>query len=430
MKFPKGFLIGASTAAHQVEGGNIHSDYWAQEHMTYTSFAEPSGDAVDHYNRFEEDIRLMAEAGLNAYRFSIEWARIEPAPGQFDEKEIAHYRAVLECCRKNGIEPIVTMHHFTSPKWLIDRGGWEAEETVQKFADYCAYVAEQLGDLMHYVCTINEANMGLQIAAISRRYLMMMQKNQEKARSSAESSVQVGINLDANPMMERMKKQAAENIQVFGTAQPQTFVSGRSENGDKLVMRAHQAARAAMKAVKPDLQVGITLSLHDIQSVDGGEEAARKEWTEEFLHYLPYIQEDDFFGVQNYTRTIMGPEGSRPAPEGAETTQMGYEFYPQALANVLRAVHEKLSIPLMVTENGIATADDSRRTAFIQQALEGVHSCLEEGLPILGYCHWSLMDNFEWQKGFSMTFGLIAVDRGTMTRAPKPSLAYLGSFAG
>lgn len=430
MNFPKGFLIGASTAAHQVEGNNIHSDYWALEHMAYSSFTEPSGDAVDHYNRFEEDIRLMAEAGLNAYRFSIEWARIEPQPGEFDEKEIAHYRAVLECCRANGIEPIVTMHHFTSPKWLICQGGWEAEETVQKFADYCAYVVRQLGDLMHYVCTINEANMGLQIAAISQRYMRMMQKNGEKARASAESSVQVGINLEANSMMERMKKQAAENMQLFGTPQPQIFVSGRTENGDKLVMRAHQAARAAMKAVKPDLQVGITLSLHDIQSVDGGEEAALKEWTEEFLHYLPFIQEDDFFGVQNYTRTIMGPEGSRPVPEGAETTQMGYEFYPQALENVIRSVHKRLPIPLMITENGIATADDSRRVAFMEQALAGVSRCIEDGIPVLGYCHWSLLDNFEWQKGFSMTFGLVSVNRTTMERTPKKSLTVLGSFAG
>lgn len=430
MNFPKGFLIGASTAAHQVEGNNIHSDYWALEHMAYSSFTEPSGDAVDHYNRFEEDIRLMAEAGLNAYRFSIEWARIEPQPGEFDEKEIAHYRAVLECCRANGIEPIVTMHHFTSPKWLICQGGWEAEETVQKFADYCAYVVRQLGDLMHYVCTINEANMGLQIAAISQRYMRMMQKNGEKARASAESSVQVGINLEANSMMERMKKQAAENMQLFGTPQPQIFVSGRTEKGDKLVMRAHQAARAAMKALKPDLQVGITLSLHDIQSVDGGEEAALKEWTEEFLHYLPFIQEDDFFGVQNYTRTIMGPEGSRPVPEGAETTQMGYEFYPQALENVIRSVHKRLPIPLMITENGIATADDSRRVAFMEQALAGVSRCIEDGIPVLGYCHWSLLDNFEWQKGFSMTFGLVSVNRATMERTPKKSLTVLGSFAG
>ena len=419
--FSKDFLIGAATAAHQVEGNNVNSDYWAQEHMEFTSFNEPSGVACDHYNRYEEDIRLLAEAGLNAYRFSIEWARIEPRPGVFDENEIAHYRKVLECCHRNGVEPIVTMHHFTSPKWLIEQGGWEAEATVEKFANYCRYVVEQLGDLFTYVCTINEANMGIQIAAIPRRYMQMMMKNQ-----SAEGKVQVGINLE-NPMMERMKKQAVENMKLFGTPQPQVFVSGRTPEGDLLVMRAHQAAQAAMKAVKPALQVGITLSLHDIQTQPGGEEAAAKEWDEEFMHYLPYIQDDDFFGVQNYTRTLMGPEGSLPVPDGAETTQMGYEFYPQALGHVLRTVHKSLPIPLIVTENGVAVSDDSRRVAFIEEALRGVQGCIDEGIPVKGYLYWSLMDNFEWQKGFSMTFGLISVDRDTMERRPKESLAFLGS---
>ena len=423
MSFPKGFFIGASTAAHQVEGNNIHSDYWAQEHMEFTSFNEPSGDACDHYNRYEEDIRLLAEAGLNAYRFSIEWARIEPQPGVYDESEIAHYRKVLECCHRNGVEPIVTMHHFTSPKWLIEQGGWEAEATVEKFANYCKYVVEQLGELFTWVCTINEANMGIQIAAISKRMMMIMQKNQ-----SAEGKVQVGINLE-NPFMERMKKQAAENMQVFGTPQPQVFVAPRTPEGDLLVMRAHQAAMAAMKSVKPELKVGITLSLHDIQAQPGGEKEAEREWNEEFTHYLPYIKDDDFFGLQNYTRTLMGPEGSLPAPDGAETTQMGYEFYPQALGNVIRTVHEQLDIPILVTENGIATSDDTRRVAFIEEALRGVKSCLDDGIPVLGYCHWSLMDNFEWQKGYSMTFGLIAVDRATQQRSPKPSLGYLGSYA-
>lgn len=421
-KLPKGFLIGASTAAHQVEGNNIHSDYWAMEHMEYSSFNEPSLDAVDHYNRYEEDIRFLAEAGLNAYRFSIEWARVEPQPGVFDEEVIEHYRRVLECCHENSVEPIVTMHHFTSPKWLIEQGGWEAEETIEKFANYCRVVAEKLGDQMNYVCTINEANMGLQIAAISRRYMKMMQN-----QVSAESSVQVGINIE-NPMMERMKKQAMENAQIFGTPQLQTFVSQRTEQGDILIMRAHQAAKAAMKKIKPGLQVGITLSLHDIQIQPGGEEEAMREWNEEFLHYVPYIKDDDFLGLQNYTRTLMGPGGSLPVPEGAETTQMGYEFYPRALANVIRKAYKELSMPIMVTENGIATSDDTRRIDFIRQALEGVKSCVEEGIPILGYCHWSLLDNFEWQKGYSMTFGLIAVDRVTQQRHPKPSLAFLGSY--
>lgn len=422
MSLPKGFLIGAATAAHQVEGNNIHSDYWAQEHMEYTSFNEPSGAACDHYNRYEEDIRLMAEAGLNAYRFSIEWARIEPQPGVFDENEIAHYRKVLECCRANGVEPIVTMHHFTSPRWLIEQGGWEAEATVERFARYCRYVVEQLGDLFTYACTINEANMGLQIAAITKRYMQMM-----KAQS-AEGKVQVGINL-GDTLKERMKKQAAENRKIFGTPNPQVFVSSRTPEGDLLVMKAHQAAKAAMKAVKPELQIGITLSLHDIQSLPGGEEAAAREWEEEFMHYLPYIRDDDFFGVQNYTRTLMGPDGSLPVPDGAETTQMGYEFYPQALGHVIRTVHKSLPIPLIVTENGVAVSDDSRRVAFIEEALRGVDSCIEDGIPVKGYMYWSLLDNFEWQKGFSMTFGLIAVDRATQQRSPKPSLTFLGGYA-
>lgn len=422
MSLPKGFLIGAATAAHQVEGNNIHSDYWAQEHMEYTSFNEPSGAACDHYNRYEEDIRLMAEAGLNAYRFSIEWARIEPQPGVFDENEIAHYRKVLECCRANGVEPIVTMHHFTSPRWLIEQGGWEAEATVERFARYCRYVVEQLGDLFTYACTINEANMGLQIAAITKRYKQMM-----KAQS-AEGKVQVGINL-GDTLKERMKKQAAENRKIFGTPNPQVFVSSRTPEGDLLVMKAHQAAKAAMKAVKPELQIGITLSLHDIQSLPGGEEAAAREWEEEFMHYLPYIKDDDFFGVQNYTRTLMGPDGSLPVPDGAKTTQMGYEFYPQALGHVIRTVHKSLPIPLIVTENGVAVSDDSRRVAFIEEALRGVDSCIEDGIPVKGYMYWSLLDNFEWQKGFSMTFGLIAVDRATQQRSPKRSLTFLGGYA-
>ena len=173
MSFPKGFFIGAATAAHQVEGNNIHSDYWAQELLPHTSFAEPSGLACDHYNRFEEDIRLLAGAGLNAYRFSVEWARIEPEEGRFDDQEIDHYRKVIACCRENGVEPIVTLMHFTSPVWLIRKGGWEAESTVEDFRRYAAYVTGKLGAELRYICTINEANMGLQLAAIAKRFQLM-----------------------------------------------------------------------------------------------------------------------------------------------------------------------------------------------------------------------------------------------------------------
>ncbi len=427
-KFTKGFLVGAATAAHQVEGNNVYSDYWAQEQLPHSSFAEPSGIACDHYNRYEEDICLLADSGLNAYRFSIEWARIEPEEGKFDASEVEHYRKVITCCKVHGVEPVVTLLHFTSPKWLISKGGWEAASTIDYFKRYVTYVMERLGGELHYVCTINEANMGLQLAAISKRFRLMAEQAAKTAAAgkSAEGSVQVGMNFQK--MMENLKFAAAENADVFGDPQPKVFVSERTSEGDLLVMRAHAAAREAIRAICPHIKIGLTLSLHDLQAQPGGEAFADAAWQEEFTHYLPYIREDDFLGVQNYTRTLYGPAGQLPAPEGAELTQMSYEFYPQALENVLRRVAKDFHGDLIVTENGIATADDSRRVAFIEQAIAGVQCCITDGLPVKGYFHWSLMDNFEWQKGFAMNFGLIAVDRATMARSPKPSLTVLGSF--
>ena len=429
MKLPENFLIGAATAAHQVEGNNIHSDLWAMEHMKHTSFIEPSLDAVDHYNRYEKDIKLMADAGLNAYRFSIEWARIEPEEGHFDSEAVDHYKAVIACCKKYGIEPFVTLHHFSSPKWLISKGGWEASTTPEDFAHYVRFIIGELGSELHYICTINEANMGIQVAAIAERYKRQMMAQMQAAQSggnSADGSVQVGINLQK--MMEGQKAAAAENLEVFGVEKVENFTSMRTREGDLLILKAHELAKKEIKALYPDIKVGLTLSLHDIQPQEDGMERAKKEWDEEFMHYLPYIKDDDFLGVQNYTRSLIGADGQLPNPDGAELTQMNYEFYPEALEHVLRKVAKDFHGDLYVTENGIATADDTRRVAFIDTALKGIVSCINDGLPVKSYFHWSLLDNFECQKGYSMTFGLIAVDRSTQTRHPKESLSFLGHW--
>ncbi|MCL1819680.1 MAG: family 1 glycosylhydrolase [Oscillospiraceae bacterium] len=415
--FPKGFLIGAATAAHQVEGNNKNCDFWAMEQAGGLMFKEPSLDAVDHYNRYKEDVDLMAAAGLNAYRFSIEWARIEPQKGVFDAKEIKHYREVIEYCRSKGVEPMVTMHHFTSPKWLIEDGGWESEKTPDAFASYCAYVAKELGDVMEFVCTINEANMGLQITKIMKERTV---------------DVQVGLSDSMGDGEAVMRDYMSKLSGVFSGINPReihTFLSPRTERGDQLIFEAHEKARDAMKAVCPNLKVGITLSLYNYQSIEGGEENARQAQEEDFLHYLPYLQKDDFFGLQNYSRKIYGKDGIVPVKEGTEVTQMGYEYYPEALQGVIRQVHEHLKLPIYVTENGIATSDDSRRVEFIKRALAGVEACIADGIPVKGYMHWSLLDNFEWMLGYSMTFGLIAVDRTTQTRHPKESLKYLGKFS-
>lgn len=416
MKFPQGFLMGASTAAHQVEGNNVNSDFWAMEQVSDSMFQEPSGDSVDHYNRYREDIDLMASASLNAYRFSIEWARIQPTKDIFDEKEIEHYRDMLIYCREKGIEPIVTMHHFSSPRWLISQGGWESEDTIGAFAAYCEYVVKQLGDLMSYVCTINEANMGIQLMEISRDTLRNM------------GMLQVGTDVKA-----LMTSRYTPLSPLFDNIEPTriaTFLMPRTDAGDKIICMAHEAARDAMKSVCPHLQIGLTLSLYDIQVQPGGEENAQEKLENDFLHYLPYMEKDDFIGLQNYTRKRIGPDGTLPNPEGAEVTQMNYEFYPKAIGNVVRYVAGIIDKPIMITENGVATDDDSRREVFIQEALGGIMDCINDGIPVRGYLHWSLLDNFEWMMGYKITFGLVAVDKETQTRYPKNSLKLLGSYIG
>ena len=414
------FLIGAATAPHQVEGNNTNSDCWVMEQLKHSDYAEPSGDACDHYNRYAEDIALLAASGCNAYRFGIEWARVEPMEGRFDEAAIEHYRQVIRCCEENGVTPIVTLHHFSSPSWLISKGGWGEKYVVAAFAWYVRKVMQELGEHLPYVCTINEANMGFQLQKIAAD---MMKSNQK------EGSVQVGTNtkLDMKAIILGMFEQG----KVFKCSPfaVNNYLKPRKLETEKLVMEAHKAAVKEIKAISPQTKVGLTLSLFDYQAVNGGEDAAQQLWHEDFGWYLPYIENDDFLGVQNYSRKIVDKDGAREPAPGVAVTQMGYEDYPQSIGNVLRKVAKEFKGELIVTENGIATGDDERRCAFIKEAVAAVYSAREDGVPVNGYLHWSLLDNFEWQAGFGKTFGLIAVDRKTQKRYPKQSLAVLGEFA-
>ena len=415
------FLIGAATAAHQVEGNNIHSDNWVMEHIKHTDFVEPSGDAVDHYHRYKEDIQLLADAGLNAYRFSIEWARIEPEEGRFDEEEISHYRDVIHTCRELGVKPIVTLHHFSSPAWLIHKGGWGKAYVVDAFAHYARYVVTQLKGELEYVCTINEANMGFQLNKIAAD---MMKAGKKKG------GVQVGTNggLDIKTILLGMFEQGrAFRCSPFAV---NSFLKPRSLKKEQFVMAAHRAAVREIKKVDPSIKVGLTLSLFDYQPVERGEENATRLWQEDFGWYLPYIQGSDFLGVQNYSRKLVDADGAREPAVDAPVTQMGYEDYPASIGHVLRKVAESFHGELLVTENGIATLDDARRCVFIREAVTSVLEARADGVPVTGYLHWSLLDNFEWQAGYGKTFGLIAVDRKTQTRYPKESLSILGSMGG
>lgn len=401
MKFPQGFLWGTASAAHQVEGGNTNCDSWLLEHVDGTLYREPSGDACDHYHRYTEDIALLAALGFNSYRFSIEWARIEPEPGEFSLAQLEHYRRMLAACHEHGLQPIVTMHHFTSPRWIAARGGWESAETAKFFARYCERAVDHLGDLIAIACTINELNMGVILR-------------------------QAGL-LHSDDAVVRSPWRAAA-AHAAGT-RPETFLSFpfcvRSRSRDVL-LEAHRRGAQALRAGRGKFPVGMTLSMRDLYPVAGAEQACEQARRESEDIFLDEARSDDFVGVQCYTRERVGPHGMMPPDGSVEFTQMGYEFWPEALEVAIRYASSRAQVPIIVTENGIATEDDARRIAYVTRALGGVARCLGDGIDVRGYFYWSALDNFEWLFGYRPKFGLIAVDRETQRRSVKPSAEWLG----
>lgn len=398
--FPQGFLWGAATAAHQVEGNNINSESWVLEHLPDTIYAEPSGDACDHYHRYPEDIALLAKLGFNAYRFSIEWARIEPEEGEFSYAALEHYRRMLATCHEHGLKPVVTFHHFTSPRWLIRAGGWLDDKTPDRFARYCERAVHHLGDLIAAACTFNEPNLPVLLARLLPR--------------SPEKS----------PFWQNAAKAFQVPPERLGLFQ---FVT-RPEMRE-VIYAAHRRAVEILRAGPGDFPVGLTLALVDIQAGPGGEEKAAEFRRELAEIYLEPLRSDDFVGVQTYSRMVVGPEGIIPPGEGVEKNQMGEEYYPEAIGGTIRHAASVAGIPILVTENGVATADDTRRVEYFRRALHSVAECLEAGIDVRGYFAWSALDNFEWVRGYEPKFGIIAVDRATQARTPKPSAHWLGAVA-
>lgn len=382
ISFPQGFLWGTATAAHQIEGGNVNNDWWAWEHNPDSGCAEPSGDACDSLHRWREDLDLVADLGLGVYRFSLEWSRIEPAEGEWSIAALDHYRRICAACHSRGIQPMVTFHHFTNPQWLAARGGWEAPDAPERFGRFVARACAHLGDLIGWACTLNEPN----VVGVMGYY--------------------VGV------FPPGVKRETQRHLAV----------------NDALI-RAHQRAVAALGEGPGSFPVGLTLSMAELQAVEGGESAlaAAQETLEDC--FLRSVGDDDFIGVQCYSRMRFGPEGVVGPEPGVEVTQMGYEFWPQALEHTVRRAAAVSGIPVVVTENGIGTGDDSRRIAYMSEALRGVRRCLDDGVDVRGYIAWSLLDNFEWTLGYRPTFGLVAVDRETFERRPKPSARWFGEVA-
>ncbi|GAA2888482.1 family 1 glycosylhydrolase [Streptosporangium fragile] len=387
-----GFLWGAATAPHQVEGNNVNSDWWALEQQM--PGMELSGDACDSYHRYAEDMRLLADAGLNSYRFGIEWARIEPEPGRFSRAELAHYRRMIDTALELGLSPVVTLHHFTHPRWFAAEGGWMREKAIERFRAYIQ-AATGILDGVEWICTINEPNMLALMITMSRL-------------------AQTG---DAASWM---------SPTVEGAARP-VLPNPDPEVGRRLV-EAHEAAREILKK-HTDAKVGWTVACQALTPTPGNEALLRELQDIRENLYLEPARGDDFIGVQSYSSQAVDENGIVPHPLGPDTTLTGNAYRPDAIGIAVRHARQVTGgTPILITENGIATTDDTQRIRYTSEALHHLFSCMDEGIDVRGYIHWSALDNFEWGH-WKPTFGLIAVDRETFERTPKPSLAWLGEVA-
>ncbi len=384
MSFPDGFLWGASTAAHQTEGNNLASDWWTWEHHSPGASWAMSGDACDSYHRYGEDMRLLAEAGLNAYRFSVEWARIEPEDGEISRAEVDHYRRMVDTCLSVGMQPVVTLHHFTNPQWFAQRGGWTGPGAADRFARYVEAVAPVIADGVEYVCTFNEPNFAA--------------------------------------LMEDLR---AHPDDVWGRNEPGTPVPNPAVV--EALTLAHHRTVDQVRAIGP--KAGWTVATQAYQAVDGAEDVLEDyAWPRE-RRFLDEAREDDFVGVQAYSRNLIGPDGPLPVPAGATITLGGLEYWPRALGEGIALAWKCApGVPVLVTENGIPTKDDQERIAYTADAIRSMEEQIAAGVDVRGYLHWSALDNYEWGH-YEPTFGLIAVDRSTFKRTPKPSLAWLGRIA-
>ena len=415
--FPADFLWGAATAGHQVEGDNRNSDWWAWEQRPDSPIAEPSGATCEHLTRYPEDVALLAGAGLNTYRYSVEWSRIEPSEGNFDDEALTHYRRMTQTVVDAGVTPMVTLNHFTVPQWFAERGGWMSRDAAVVFGRYCERVVRAIGDLVPWWCTINEPG-----------------------------NVAVGGYLGA-----------------LGWP-PGTHGYGDWKRAARGLTEGHRRALAVVKSLHPSARVGATHGMIEWEPSTAAKPAVdqvRRMFEDAFLDVCG---DDDYLGVQTYTRLpvplpvwltpavyaamAVGPvreqllprlirqathnfgEGEATPAEGLRTTQMGYEFRPESIAATLRrAASLYPGKDLVVTEHGVATSDDTERVEFIRRGVSAVHQVMEAGLPVRGYLYWSLLDNFEWTLGYRPTFGLIGVDRNTQERSVRASLGVLGDIA-
>jgi beta-glucosidase len=408
--FPKDFRWGAATAGHQIEGNNTNSDLWLVENIKPTVYVERSGDACDSYHRYEEDIALLASLGFNSYRFSIEWARIEPSSGFFSNAELDYYKKVLEACRRHGVAPAVTFLHVAAPRWFAEAGGWLNPDAPALFARYCSTAARALAADMDFAFTINEPQVRRSFSSMPGAAAGFAKRDEAVLAMLAAAA------------------HATASDRFVTTDHPD--IDGMTP----LLIAGHEQGYAAIKAERSSLPVGVTLNIADFEPAteDSPYEEIRKTAYGDWLDVCR--RTGDFTGAQIYRQFPIPGKGkplARPDPlPFTEGEGMLAQFArPEALRNGVEYVYAQTQKPIMVSENGIDTENDQRRIWYIDAALAGLQEAMAKGVPVLGYFHWSLLDNFEWTQGYKPKYGLVAVDRTTFKRTPKPSAAHLGAIA-
>jgi beta-glucosidase len=390
VRFPDNFLWGAATSSHQVEGDNRNNDWWAAELAGQVPFR--SGEACRHFTMFGSDFDLARSLGHNAHRFSLEWSRIEPRQGHFDAAAIHHYRQVIEALRARGLEPVVTLHHFTNPAWFAQSGGWLRRDCIRLFARYADHVAENLGGPVRYWLTLNEPTVYIKQAYILGNW----------------------------PPCERNAWRNAWRVL-------------RNQ------CRAHVAAYEALRRHRPGSMVGFAHSAPVVVPCDPDRPLDRlAAAVRDFVlneACFAFMKTDkrrpfDFIGLNYYTRTVVrwqprgiaavfGTECLEDHHEGTRRfNDIGWEIYPKGLTLALQRF-SRYGLPLLITENGIATDNEDVRRDFLRAHLEALAQAVALGIDVRGYFYWTLMDNFEWSCGTAPRFGLAAVDFGSQARTPR-----------
>jgi beta-glucosidase len=391
VQFPEAFLWGAATSAHQIEGNNANSDWWQWERKS--GLKEISGAACRHYEVYQADFDLAQSLEHNAHRLSIEWSRIQPGPGEFSEQEIRHYKDVILSLRQRNIEPVVTLHHFTNPLWFAALGGWENENAPGYFLAYIERVVEALAADIRYWITINEP-----ITYIYHAYILGVWPPQKKsflAAKKIEHNLAVS-HINAYRMIHdiyRRKKLSPPRVSIAQNLQ-------------------------AFVACRPTLKNRLAVYL--------------REWLYNFGFIERLIRQRalDFIGINYYGRNLADVEKwgfknllldtCRHNHHPVEKNSLGWDIYPEGLGQLLRKLN-RYNLPVLITENGICIEDDNQRWKFIRGHLQQVAEAIQQGVKIIGYLYWSLIDNFEWDKGFGPRFGLIEVDYQTYQRRVRQS---------